>query len=131
MAPALPPRSSMSTNVTAWPLPNVLSLPRVRTRVLVTAALLVAALAFRTTALSTYGFSEDEINKVDAIEAYRAGRFSANAEHPMLMKLTMWGSVAAASAWNRMAPPDRQMSLETAIRLPNAVAGAATVLPIF
>jgi hypothetical protein len=121
----------MSTTATTWPVQNTLSLPRVRVRALVTAAVVVAALAFRTTALSTYGFSEDEINKVNAIEAYRAGRFTANAEHPMLMKLTMWGSVDAAAAWNRIAPPDWQMSLETAIRLPNAIAGAATVLPIF
>src|SRR3954470_714119 len=131
MACALPPSSPMSTTVTTWPLPNVLSLPRVRTRVVATAAVLVAALVFRTAALSTYGFSEDEINKVAAIEAYRTGHFTANAEHPMLMKLTMWGSVAAATAWNGIASPDWRLSLETAIRLPHAIAGAATVLPLF
>jgi len=30
-------------------------------------------------ALSTYGLSEDEMNKVEAIEQYRAGHFTANA----------------------------------------------------
>lgn len=91
----------------------------------------VVALAFRTTGLSTYGFSEDEINKVHAIEQYRAGHYVANAEHPMLMKLAMWGSVATADAWNRHAPVDQHVSLETAIRLPNAIAGAATTLVLF
>lgn len=91
----------------------------------------VVALGFRTVGLSTYGFSEDEINKVDAIQQYRAGHFVANAEHPMLMKLAMWGSVAAADAWNRVAPFDQHISLESAIRLPNAIAGAATTLVLF
>jgi 4-amino-4-deoxy-L-arabinose transferase-like glycosyltransferase len=49
----------------------------------------------------------------------------------MLMKLAMWGSVAAADAWNRFAPVGQQMSLETAMRLPNALAGAAITLLLF
>ncbi len=91
----------------------------------------VVAFAFRTVGLSTYGFSEDEINKVQAVQQYRAGHFGANAEHPMLMKLAMWGSVAAADAWNRLTPFDQHVSPETAIRLPNAIAGAATALALF
>jgi len=102
-----------------------------RARFVVVAAATVVALSFRVSALSTYGLSEDEINKVHAIEQYRAGRFGANAEHPMLMKLAMWGSVSLSDAWNRIAPPDRTIALETAIRLPNAVAGAATTLVMF
>ena len=89
------------------------------------------AVTFRVSGLSTYGFSEDELNKVQAVEQYRAGHFSANAEHPMLMKLAMWGSTALADEWNRIAPPGRVMSPETAIRLPNAIAGAATTLVLF
>src|SRR5258706_10341315 len=92
---------------------------------------LVAAALTRTSHLATYGFSEDEINKVHAVEEYRQGRFGANAEHPMLMKLAMWGSVALSERWNAVAPPERAMSLETAIRLPNALAGAATTLVLF
>jgi len=97
--------------------------------VLACAALLAAAV--RIGALDTYGFSEDEINKVQAIEQYRTGHFLSNAEHPMLMKLAMWGSVELAEAWNRVAPSDSAMSLETAVRLPNALAGALTTVVLF
>jgi hypothetical protein len=97
--------------------------------VVVVAVLL--ALTFRVSALSTYGLSGDEINKVHAIEQYRAGNFVANAEHPMLMKLAMWGSVRLSESWNRIAPPASAIPIETAIRLPNAIAGAATTLTMF
>jgi len=89
------------------------------------------AAVFRIGALDTYGFSEDEINKVRAIEEYRAGEFGANAEHPMLMKLAMLGSVELSETWNRVAPADADVSLETAIRLPNALAGALTTVVLF
>ena len=105
---------------TQWGDARSFAVPRLRTSVIV-AALVVAAFAFRATALATYGFSEDEINKVRAIEAYRSGSFSANAEHPMLMKLAMWGSVTVF----RSAAP------ETALRMPNAIAGAATTAVLF
>ena len=91
----------------------------------------IVALALRTTGLSSYGFSEDEINKLHAVQQYRAGHFVANAEHPMLMKLAMWGSVAAVERWNRHVPLNQQVSLETAIRLPNAIAGAAITLALY
>jgi len=108
-----------------------LSLPWARARfgVLACAALLAAVV--RIGALDTYGFSEDEINKVQAIAQYRTGHFLSNAEHPMLMKLAMWGSVELADAWNRVAPSDSAMSLETAVRLPNALAGALTTVVLF
>ena len=91
------------------------------------------ALAFglRATALSSYGFSEDEINKVRAIEQYRHGQLSANAEHPMLMKLAMLASADVASAWNHVATPASAIATETAIRLPNALVGAATSAALF
>src|SRR6202158_514621 len=97
-----------STHPTTWPL---LSLERV--------------------ALSTYGLSEDEINKVRAIEQYRHGHFGANAEHPMLMKLAMWGSVELAGVWNHMAPTGQTVAIESAIRLPNVLAGTITTLVLF
>ena len=93
--------------------------------------ILAAAALTRTSHLATYGFSEDEMNKVHAVEEYRHGRFGANAEHPMLMKLAMWGSVALSERWNVVATPERAISRETAIRLPNALAGAATTLVLF
>jgi hypothetical protein len=104
-------------------------------RVAATAALIVTvmALAFglRAAGLSTYGFSDDEINKVRAIEAYRDGHLSANAEHPMLMKLAMLASASVADAWNRIAPADATVAAETAVRLPNAIVGAATTWALF
>ena len=110
-----------------WPI----VLPWARAKFVVLAAATVLALTFRVAALSTYGLSEDEINKVHAIEQYRAGHLSANAEHPMLMKLAMWGSVSLSDAWNRTAPDGLAIPLETALRLPNAIAGAATTLVVF
>jgi hypothetical protein len=108
-----------------------LGLTAARARAFSLAAVAMLALALRVTALSTYGLSEDEINKARAIEQYSAGNFAANAEHPMLMKLAMWASTNAAAAWNRVAPPGNTVAVETAIRLPNAVAGAATTLVLF
>jgi 4-amino-4-deoxy-L-arabinose transferase-like glycosyltransferase len=92
----------------------------------------VMALAFglRAAGLSTYGFSEDETNKVRAIEEYRAGHLTANAEHPMLMKLAMLTSVQLSTTWNQIAP-GASIPLETAVRLPNAVVGAATSGALF
>lgn len=87
-------------------------------------------LAFRVVALDTYGFSEDESAKLRAIDAYRRGDFTANAEHPMLMKLSMWASLSAADAWNGLAPAALAVAPETALRLPNAVAGTATLAAV-
>jgi len=97
----------------------------------VLAAVTLFALVLRTNALSTYGLSEDEINKVQAVEQYRRGHFGANAEHPMLMKLAMWASLDLAGAWNRFAPSADTVPVETALRLPNAVVGAATTVALF
>lgn len=104
------------------PWPHVLP----QTWVIALVATMVLALGFRTIALDTYGLSEDEIAKVWAIDAYRHGHFGANAEHPMLMKLAMWASVATVDAWNSVVPVHESVSLESAIRLPNALAGAVT-----
>jgi hypothetical protein len=108
-----------------------IAITRAQARIAALTLALMLALFFRATGLSTYGFSVDEINKVDAIAHYRAGDFIANAEHPMLMKLAMWGSVEAMGAWNRIAPSDQLMSLETAVRIPNALAGAVITLLVF
>ncbi|PYR41360.1 MAG: hypothetical protein DMF93_08540 [Acidobacteria bacterium] len=102
-----------------------------RAKYVALAGAVVVALAFRLSALSAYGLSEDEINKLHAVEQYRAGRFTANAEHPMLMKLAMWGSVTVSDAWNATVPAGLEIPLETALRAPNAVAGAATTAALF
>lgn len=95
--------------------------------------IVVTALAFRTVGLGTYGFSDDEMHKVQAVQAYRHLNFTANAEHPMLMKLAVWGSIDASEAWNRFADRHgwQRISAETALRLPNALVGAATTIVVF
>ena len=85
------------------------------------ALLIVIGFGLRFTQLDAVGFAEDEMNKLDAIHAYERGDYSANSEHPMLMKLLMWASV-------RNAPVD---SAEAALRLPNVAVGALTVIPLF
>jgi hypothetical protein len=91
-------------------------------------AILMAAVTFRTTALSTYGLSDDEVTKFHAAEAYARGDFGVNAEHPMLMKLAVWGSLGVADRWNAVVSSRYEIPVETAIRLPNALLGAGSVL---
>lgn len=97
------------------------------------AALVVMGGAFRIHNLDYGGFSEDEINKVNAIRAYERGDITANAEHPMVTKNAMFVSSIAARQWNRVASRLRWPLVppEAALRLPNALAGAATVVPLF
>ncbi len=83
--------------------------------------LIVLGFGFRMTQLGAIGFAEDEMNKLDAIHAYERGDFSANAEHPMVMKVLMWASLRGLPA----------SSEEAAIRFPNALIGALTVIPLF
>ena len=132
MRPDLPFSPSRSTT---WDAISTrrrpLSLPWSRASVAVLICATVVATAFRIRALDASGFSDDEINKVRAIEQYRAGRFRANLEHPMLMKLAMWGSVEMMGTWNRVVPRQAAMSAETAVRLPNAVAGGLTTVVLY
>jgi hypothetical protein len=122
-----------ATQPTTWPLLSLQRLAISRARVRVVALAVVTSLAFgyRAVALSTYGLSEDEVNKVRAIEQYRHGHFGANAEHPMLMKLAMWGSVELTGVWNHVAPTGQTIAIESAIRLPNVLAGTLTTLVLF
>src|ERR1043165_5784007 len=83
--------------------------------------LILLGFGLRVSKLNALGFAEDEMNKVDAPHAYERGGFSANSEHPMVMKLLMWASL-------RSAPVDSE---EAALRLPNAIVGALTVIPLF
>src|SRR6185369_11156289 len=70
---------------------------------------------------------EDEVNKVEAAQAYERGDITANAEHPMLMKVLMFVSMAGV----RRAGNSMVVSDEFALRLPNAIFGALTVIPLF
>ena len=110
---------------------ELLWLTRQQVRHLILAAAVGLALTVRLVGLSVSGFSDDEMAKVRALAAYRQGDFTANAEHPMLMKLAMWGSLSAAHHWNDVASPSMTIGDETALRLPNAIAGVATVVAIY
>lgn len=93
------------------------------------AIFIVLGFGLRVSRLGGIGFAEDEMNKLDAVEAYSRGDISANAEHPMIMKALMFASVSAARAWR--ANGGDSLSDEVALRLPNAIVGALTVIPLF
>jgi hypothetical protein len=101
------------------------------------AAVLVVGLAFRVVGLGAEGLSEDELNKLQAVEDYRAhGLTSANGEHPMLMKGLQTASLVAADAWNATAlaaehPESLRVSAEAALRFPSALFGALTAILIY
>ena len=82
--------------------------------------LVILGFGLRVNQLGASGFAEDEMNKLNAVRAYQRGDFTANGEHPMVMKVLMWGSLSAFST-----------SDEVALRLPNVLIGALTVVPLF
>src|SRR5215213_9855158 len=100
-----------------------------------TIILFIVALAFCTRAyrLDAAGLAEDETNKIFAVRSYDQGDFTANADHPMLMKMLCYGSIKASQAWNNSvgAALGLQIAEEAALRLPNALFGALTVIPLF
>lgn len=113
------------------------ALPRAKRRILAAgidwtivgtlSLLVVLGLGLRMHHLGAIGFAEDEMNKLNAIRSYERGDITANAEHPMLMKAMMYASVYGLHA---LLGPGR-VSDETAVRLPNAIFGALTVIPLF
>jgi 4-amino-4-deoxy-L-arabinose transferase-like glycosyltransferase len=102
-----------------------------RKQSLATAGLLVfltlLAFGLRVAGLGAQGLAEDEANKMAAVAAYRAGDFTSNAEHPMLMKSAMTTCVVAAE-WLERHAPSVAPTPEAALRFPNAVFGALTTL---
>jgi hypothetical protein len=102
-------------------------------RLLAVVLLVGVSLAVRCFQLDASGLSEDEANKLHAIASYRQLDFSANSEHPMVMKLAMFASMETAGAWNVLAPylSAPTISEETALRLPNAIAGSLLTGLIF
>jgi hypothetical protein len=109
-------------------------LDKLRSRQLILIAAIVAvAFCARVYQLDAAGLSEDEVNKVFAIRSYQQGDFTANAEHPMLMKMLCYASIGASEIWNESIGSQLGLviSEEAALRLPNATFGALTVAPIF
>lgn len=99
-----------------------------KTAVMALALMVVVGAGFRLRGLGAVGFAEDEINKVEAARAYDRGDFTANAEHPMLMKLLIDASLRVARAWNGLT--SQAISEEAALRFPNALFGALTAIPL-
>lgn len=93
----------------------------------VLALLAVFAFGLRVNQLGAIGFAEDEMNKLEAVHAYGRGDIAANGEHPMMMKALMFVSLNAARAISG----NGNISEEAALRLPNAIFGALTVIPLF
>ncbi|HEY6230343.1 MAG TPA: glycosyltransferase family 39 protein [Pyrinomonadaceae bacterium] len=117
----------MTANVTSSSAPNVVW-PSRQITVVVLALLATVGFAFRVADLGAIGFAEDEVNKVEAVQAYERGDITANGEHPMLMKALMFVSLRAGQALER---GGRTFSNEALLRLPNAIFGALTVIPLF
>src|SRR5262249_36338745 len=101
--------------------------------ILVVLVTLVVGLAARVYRLDAAGLAEDEANKILAIRSYSHGDFTANAEHPMLMKTLCLLSIELSRAWNNLFGASHRLVIpeETALRLPNAIFGALTVVPLF
>jgi hypothetical protein len=100
------------------------------------ALLFVCGLALRVAGIGAVGFAEDEINKLAAVGSYARGDITPNAEHPMLMKTLMLVSVSAAHWWNERSLPSDALDVldvsdEAALRFPNVLFGALTLLPLF
>ncbi len=100
------------------------------------ALIFIAGFWLRANQLGAEGLSEDELNKFNAVQDYRAhGLTAANGEHPFLMKAMLTISVVAAERWNDSsivkAEPSLRISTEAALRFPGALLGAFTSLLIF
>jgi 4-amino-4-deoxy-L-arabinose transferase-like glycosyltransferase len=98
--------------------------------------LVVVGLGFRLTGLSSEGLSEDELNKLNAVNEYRAqGLTSANGEHPLLMKALLTVSVIAAERWSQTSlvatHPELSIPIESSLRFPGVLFGAFTAVLIF
>ncbi len=105
------------------------------TRVLVIALalLVVTGFAFRLTHLSAEGLSEDELNKLEAVNDYRQhGLTSANGEHPLLMKALQTATVVLADKWNSISlGRNNPIATETALRFPSVLFGVLTAILIY
>lgn len=102
-------------------------------RLQIAALILIVSLGLmlRLRGLSSVGFNEDEINKIEAARSYLQGNFSVNLEHPMLMKSLITLSLAAADVWNRGVGQAHHLEEEVSVRLPNVLFGSLTAVVIF
>jgi len=99
-------------------------------------ALLLAVVAFaiRLNDVDFNSLSEDESAKWAAVQEYRHGHFvGVNSEHPMMVKVIAWVSLAAGERWGRLASLHSwgTMNPEGWLRFPNVLLGAATAPILF
>ena len=99
---------------------------------LVISCMVMLAFAARAYQLGAASLAEDEANKIFAIRAYERGDFTVNAEHPMVMKMLCYVSMQAANTWNQSIGTLLHLGIteEAALRLPNVLFGALTVIPL-
>jgi hypothetical protein len=97
--------------------------------ILVLAFFIICGFGLRVVNIGSVGFAEDEINKLEAVRAYEHGDITPNAEHPMMMKVLIFVSMRAARAWNSLSA--MKITDEAALRFPNLIFGALTVIPLF
>jgi predicted membrane-bound dolichyl-phosphate-mannose-protein mannosyltransferase len=98
--------------------------------------LVVTGFALRSSGLQSEGLSDDELNKLAAVNDYRAhGLTGANGEHPFLMKALLGVSLIASEHWNQTSfvtsHPQLNVPVEVSLRLPGAIFGAITPILIF
>lgn len=96
--------------------------------------LTLGALAVRIHDVGFNSLSEDETAKWLAIQQYRQGHFvGVNSEHPMLLKVFAWASLATGERWSRIASLHSwpSMNPEGWLRLPNVLLGAATAAILY
>ncbi|MDX6383428.1 MAG: hypothetical protein QOK48_1001 [Blastocatellia bacterium] len=121
--------SSSETVTKRLPRTEASAWSREKVSVMLIGLMILAGFGLRVSGLGSIGFAEDEINKLEAARAYNRGDFTANAEHPMLMKALIAVSMRGARAWNSMTGSG--ISEEAALRFPNVLFGALTAIPLF
>ena len=110
--------------------------PASRLLVVSLSLILLLGFGFRVFQLGAEGLSEDELNKLAAVEDYRAhGLTAANGEHPMLMKAILTLGIVGADHWNSApwvaSDPALRISMESALRLPGVILGTLVSLLLF
>ncbi|MFN2577518.1 MAG: ArnT family glycosyltransferase [Pyrinomonadaceae bacterium] len=131
--------NSIPVAITAGLRPELFKAQTTLSRKVLIAALsviVIAGLALRVTGLASEGLSDDELNKLVAVNDYRAhGLTGANGEHPFVMKALLTVSVIASEHWNQTslvaANPGLSLPVEASLRLPGAIFGALTAVLIF
>ena len=96
-------------------------------------AILLVGLVLRVHNLGVESLGEDELNKLQTVEEYRANGLSGrNGEHPFLMKGLQTASIVVAESMNdRILSPENKISPEAALRFPVALFGTFISLLLF